>query len=166
MVGTTALIVTVAEQEQTEDSEHQLQMSGVPIYLIRGEEGVFEALNVPARNEVAHKSPGLLKGIVAKALQRQANIEGSYKGTDIVVHWTGSGIPFHIEFEFSVLNKTCYHLASIRNVKTNGPVSTLLYAFLTSLRKTGPVCTESCSTGKDFLEQITGRSTETAPFDH
>ena len=114
----------MVEQDQPEDSEHEFQMSGVPIYLLRGEEGVFQALNVPARNEVAHKSPGLLKGIVAKALQRQAQIEGSCKGTDTVVHWKGSDIPFHIEFEFSVLNKICYHLASIRNVKTHGPVST------------------------------------------
>ena len=124
MVGTTAVVVTVGEQDQPGNSEHEFQMSGVPMYLIRGEEGVFQALNVPARNEVAHKSPGLLKDIVAKALQRQAQIEGSYKGTEIVVHWKGSAIPFHIEFEFSVLNKTCLHLASIRNVKTNGPVST------------------------------------------
>ena len=154
----------MGEQDQPGDSEHEFQLSRVPIYLIRGEEGVFQALNVPARNEVAHKSPGLLKGIVAKALQRQAKIEGSFKGTDIVVHWKGSEVPFHIEFEFCVLNKTCYHLASIRNVKTNGPVSALLHAFLTSLRKIGPICTESCSTCKGFLEKITGRSTETAPF--
>ena len=124
MVGTTAVVITVSEQDQPGDSEHQFQINGVPIYLIRGKEGVFEALNVPARNEVARKSPGLLKDIVAKALQRQANQEGSYKGTEIVVHWKGSEIPFHIKFEFSVLNKTCHHLASIRNVKTNGPVST------------------------------------------
>ena len=156
----------MGKQEQTGHSEHQIQTSGVPIYFIRGEEGVFEALNVPARNQVAHTSPGLLKGIVAKALQRQANIEGSYKGTDIVVHWKGSEIPFHTEFKFSTLNKICYHLASIRNVKTNGPVSIELHSFLTSLRKTGPVCTESCSTCKDFLEQITGRSTQMAPFGH
>ena len=113
----------MGKQEQTGHSEHQIQTSEVPIYLIRGEEGVFEALNVPARNQVAHTSPGLLKGIVAKALQRQADVEGSYKGTDIVVHWKGSRIPFHIEFEFCVLKKTCYHLASIRKVKTDGPVS-------------------------------------------
>lgn len=119
--GTTAVVITVGEQDQPGDSEHEFQLSRVPIYLIRGEEGVFQALNVPARNEVARKSPGLLKGIVAKALQRQAKLEGSFKGTDIVVHWKGSEIPFHIEFEFCVLNKTCYHLASIRNLKTNGP---------------------------------------------
>lgn len=93
------------------------------MYLIYQEEGVFQALNVPARNEVAHKSPGLLKGIVAKALQCQAKKRGSYKGTDFVVNWKPSEIPFHTEFEFSVLNNTCHHLASIRNVKTNGLVS-------------------------------------------
>ena len=164
MAGTTAVVITVVEQDQPKDSEHEFQMSEVPIYLLRGEEGVFQALNVPARNELARRSPGLLKGIVAKALQRQAQTEGSYKGTDIVVHWKGSEIPFHIEYEFSVLNKTCYHLASIRNVKTNGPVSKQFHALLTRLRRTGSICTESCSTCKDFLKQTTGKSTETASF--
>ena len=153
----------MGEQDESGDSEHRFPMSGVPIYLIRQEEGIFQALNVPARNELAHKNPELLKGIVAKALQRQAKQEGSYKGTDFIVNWKPSEIPFHTEFEFSVLNNTCHHLASVRNVRTNGLVSMWLNARISALTKPGPACQESYSTSKDFLEQNTGQSTQTMP---
>ena len=65
-----------------------------------------------------------MKHVVAKALQRQANKNGLYEDTDCVVHWKPSAIPFHVEFEISVLNDTCQHLVSVRSIKEKDLVST------------------------------------------
>lgn len=122
------------------------------MYLLRDERTV-EPLNVPARNITAHKSPNLLKHVVAEAFQRQANKEGRYQDKDCVIRWKPSAIPFHIEFETSVSGKTCQHLASVRSITAKDPVSTCLYALLTGLTaEVESVCQKSRSTCKSFLE--------------
>ena len=98
-------------------------LDGIPIYLVRGDKGTVQALNVPARNEVAHKSPSLLKRAVEMAFQSQANKEGLHEDIDCVVRWKPSAIPFHIEFEISVSGNICQHLASVRKITARDPVS-------------------------------------------
>ena len=108
-------------------------LDGLPIYLVRGDKGVVQALNVPARNEVAHKNPDLLKHALAKAFQRRADKEGLHEDVECVVRWKPSAIPFHIEYEISASGNTCQHLASVRKITAKDPVSMRLYALLTSL---------------------------------
>ncbi len=161
MTGPTTRTITDSEQQNPGVSQSQSEGNpsvGLSIYLVHGDRGVIEPLNVPARNAVAHKNPALVKDAVAKALQRQANKEGLYENVDCVVHWKPSAIPFHIEFEICASNKTCQHLASVRNSKAKDQVSTQLYAHLIDLRESGPVCKEYNPTGKDFLEQATRKS--------
>ncbi len=98
----------------------------MPIYLVDKGKGIIQALDVPGRNALAHKSPALVKHAVAEALQalqREANKVGLYKGTNCVVHWKPSAIPFHIEFEISASDSICQHLASIRRITAKDPVS-------------------------------------------
>ncbi len=156
----TTRTITDSEQQKPGVSQSQNegnQLVGLCIYLVHGE-GVVEPLNVPARNAVAHKNPALVKDAIAKALQRQANKEGFYEDEDCVVYWKPSAIPFHIEFEISASNKTCQHLASVRNSKAKDQVSTQPYAHLIDLKESGPVCKKYNPTGKDFLEQATRKS--------
>ena len=101
-------------------------LNHLPIYLLHEGKGIVEPLNAPARNEVVRKNPALVKHVVAKALQRRANVflkEGLHEDTDCVVHWKPSAIPFHVEFEISVSNDTCQHLVSVRNIKEKDLVS-------------------------------------------
>lgn len=165
--GPTTLITAESGQKNPGASQNQVDQNpliGVPIYVFHGDKCVFQPLNVPARNEIAHRSPALLKHAVAKAFQRQANKEGLYEDTDCVVRWKPSAIPFHIEFEISASNNTCQHLASVRNVKAKDPVSTRLHALPTSLTETEPVRKESCPTCKGFLKQATCKSTVMKPL--
>ena len=85
--------------------------------------------------------------------------EGLYEGTDCVVHWKPSAIPFHVEFEISVSNDTCQHLVSIRSIKAKDRVSTK-FMFMTSLTEIAPIRTESCSTCRGLLKQAISKSTE------
>ena len=71
-----------------------------------------------------HKSPALLKQVIAEAFRSQANQEGRYEDTGCVVCWKPSVIPFHIEFEISASGNLCQHLASVRHIKTEDAVST------------------------------------------
>ena len=161
VTGPTTRTITDSEQQNPGVSQSQSEGNpsvGLSIYLVHGDRGVIEPLNVLARNAVAHENPALVKDAVAKALQRQANKVGLYEDVDCVVHWKPSAIPFHIEFEISTSNKSCQHLASVRNSKAKDQVSTQLYARLIDLKESGPLCKEYNTTGKDFLEQATRKS--------
>ncbi|CAF9919369.1 MAG: hypothetical protein ALECFALPRED_001141 [Alectoria fallacina] len=121
----TTLVITGSEQQSTGASQSQDKSNpiiGLPIYLFHGDKGVIQPLNVPARNAIAHKSPALVKHAVAEAFQRRANKVGFYyEDTNCAVRWKPSAIPFHIEFEISVSNNICQHLASVRNIKAKDP---------------------------------------------
>lgn len=142
-------------QRQGEDS----LLNGLPLYLVHGDRGVIQPLNVPARNQIVHENPALVKKALATAFQRQADKKGCYEAADCVVRWKQSGIPFHIEFEISASNNTCQHLASVRNIKAKDPVSTHFCTLLTSLTEIGPVRKEPCSACKSFSKQATCKST-------
>ena len=73
---------------------------------------------------MAHKSPALVKHAVTEALQRQANKKGVFEGTDCVVRWKPSAMPFLIEFEVSASKDTCQHLVSVRHIPEKDPVRT------------------------------------------
>lgn len=166
MIGPTTRTITDSEQQTPGASQSESEgnpLVALSIYLLHGDRGVIQPLNVPARNEVAHKNPAFVKHAVAKALQRQANKAGLYEDVDCVVHWKPSAIPFHIEFEISASIKNCQHLASVRNIQAKDPVSTRLYARSTSLRELGPVCEESYPTCKSVFEQDTCKSTILKP---
>ena len=166
MTGLTTRTITDSEQQFPGTSQSESEgnpLVALPIYLFHGDRGVIQPLNVPARNQIAHNNPALVKHAVAKALQRQANKGGLYEDVDSVVHWKPSAIPFHIEFEISASNKNCQHLASVRNIKAKDQVSTRLYARSTSLRELGPVCEESNPTCKTVFEQATCKSTVLQP---
>ena len=138
---------------------------GLPVYLVHRDKGIVQPLNVPARNEIVHKNPALLKHVVADAFQRQANKVGFFEDIDCVVRWKSSAIRFHIEFEISVLGNRCQHLASVRKIPAQNPVSTRRYTLLIGLtEEVGPVCEESCSTCKAFLKQATCKSVAMKPF--
>lgn len=156
-------IIADSEQGNTDASQSPDEgnpLSRLPIYLFHGDKRIIQPLNVPARNEVAHKSPALVKHVVAKALQHQANKEGLYEDTDCVIHWKPSAIPFLVKFEISVSKDTCQHLVSVRTINTKDLVSARLYALLAILTETAPIRKESCSTCKGFLRQAISKSTE------
>ena len=135
MTGPTTLILTDDGQQSAEASYSQGEdkiPTGLPIYLVRNKR-IIQPLNVSARNEIAHRSPSLLKHAVAEAFQRRANKTGLHQDSDCVVRWKPSVIPFHIEFEISASGNTCQHLASVRNITSSDPVSAPLYAVLISL---------------------------------
>lgn len=127
MTGPQILIIADSDGKSAGASQSQVESTPLielPIYLLQEAKGVIQPLNVPARNAIAHKNPALVMHAVAEAFQRRANKEGFYEGTDCVVRWKPSVIPFHIEFEMSVSNRTCQHLASVRKIKAEDPVST------------------------------------------
>ena len=164
MTGPATLIITDSEQPAPSQLQWESNLLiDLPIYLVNGEKNVIQPITVPARNATVHNNPALVKHAIAKALQLQADQEGLHEGTDFVVQWKRSVIPFHIEFDLSVSNKTCQHLASVRNIKTKNPVSKQLCALLITLTEPGPVCKGSCSTSEVFSEQTT--STSTSLFD-
>ena len=162
VTGPTTYTITDSQQKNAETGQIQrgdIPSGGIPIYLLR-DKSVLQPLNVPERNAIAHKSPNLLKHVVAEAFQRQANKEGLYKDKDCVVRWKPSAIPFHIEFQISVSGNTCQHLASVRSNTAKDPVSTRLHTLLTSLTvEIGSVRKGSCSTRKSLFKQATCKST-------
>lgn len=113
--------MTDSEQQNAGDSKGDPPV-GLPMYLSLGDKLVIQPLNTLARNAIAHKDPALVKRAVTKALQCRADKEGVYRETGCVVYWKPSAIPFHIEFEISVSNKTCQHLVSIGTIKAKDPV--------------------------------------------